>query len=88
MVVKNDALYSIILATGKSVEDILGGLIFFSILLIAVGLTSIFYPKLFWYLRIGRKVKDVEPSPIYLWVLRLGGMLVIALGIFMIYYTF
>ncbi len=88
MVFTNDALSIMVLATGNSVEEVLGGLIFFSILLIAVGLTSVFYPRLFWYLRIGRKVKDVEPSPIYLWVLRFGGLLVITLGIFMIYYTF
>ncbi len=88
MVFTNDALSIMVLATGNSVEEVLGGLIFFSILLIAVGLTSVFYPRLFWYLRIGRKVKDVKPSPIYLWVLRFGGLLVITLGIFMIYYTF
>lgn len=87
MVIISNALFSMILATGKSVEDILAGLIFFSVLLIAIGLTSIVYPKLFWYLRIGRKVPSVEPSPLYLWVLRFGGILVLALGVFMLFYS-
>ncbi len=82
-----DAKYVLTLTAGKSAEDVLGGLLFFSILLIAIGLTSIIYPRLFWHLRIGRRVKGLEPSSLYLWVLRFGGILVLALGILMITYT-
>lgn len=74
-------------AAGKAVQDMTGSLLFFSVMLVAIGLLSIFYPRFFWYLRIGRKVKGVEPGNLYLWVLRIGGMIVFGLGA-MIYYYF
>ncbi|MDW7739848.1 MAG: hypothetical protein SCJ97_07315 [Bacillota bacterium] len=64
-----------------------GGLIFFGIFTIIIGLTSIIYPRLFWYLRIGRKIGQVPPQNLYLLVLRFGGLLVVILGIVMISYA-
>lgn len=73
-------------AAGKQIENITGSLLFFSLLFMAIGLISIVYPRLFWYLRIGRKVKGVEPSSVYLWVLRIGGFMLFALGAIILYY--
>lgn len=73
-------------AAGKQVEDITGSLLFFSLFFMVIGLISIVYPRLFWYLRIGRKVRGVEPSSVYLWVLRIGGIMLFALGAFILYY--
>ena len=79
---------SILAAAGKSTQDITGSLLFFSVLLLVVGLISILYPRLFWYLRIGRKVEGIEPSSLYLWVLRIGGVMVFSLGAAILYYIF
>lgn len=60
-------------------------LVFFGILLIIIGMVSIIYPRLFWYLRIGRKIPWVEPSSLYLMMLRFGGLLTVLLGLFFFY---
>lgn len=60
-------------------------LVFFGILLIIVGMVSIIYPRLFWHLRIGRKIPGVAPSSLYLMVLRFGGLLTVILGLFFFY---
>jgi len=73
-------------AAGNQIENITGSLIFFSLFFMAIGLISIVYPRLFWYLRIGRKVKGVEPSSVYLWVLRFGGLMLFALSAIILYY--
>ena len=73
-------------AAGNQIENITGSLIFFSLFFMAIGLISIVYPRLFWYLRIGRKVKGVEPSSVYLWVLRFGGLMLFALNAGILYY--
>ncbi len=64
-----------------------GSLIFFGIFLMAVGAVSIICPQVFWYLRIGRKIPGVPPNRLYLWVLRFGGLLVIALGAIILFIT-
>jgi hypothetical protein len=58
-----------------------GGLIFFAVVFFAIGLVSIFYPRLFWWLRVGRKLKDSSPGPLYLGTIRLGGVLVCAVAL-------
>jgi len=73
-------IYFSLTATSKQPPVNPGSLLFFGILLIAVGMVSIICPQVFWYLRIGRKVPGVQPSGLYLWLLRFGGLLVIALG--------
>ncbi|MGM0652911.1 MAG: DUF6199 family natural product biosynthesis protein [Bacillota bacterium] len=79
---------SYLAAAGNLPRGTIGSLLFFSVLLLVVGLISILYPRLFWYLRIGRKVEGIEPSSLYLGVLRIGGMMVFALGAVILYYTF
>lgn len=76
---------SILLASGKQLPVNPGSLLFFGIFIMAVGVVSIIYPHAFWYLRIGRKLPGVPPNRLYLWVLRFGGLLVIALGAIMLY---
>ncbi len=60
-------------------------LFFFGFLLLAVGIVSMIFPRLFWHLRIGRKVPHVEPSSLYLMMLRFGGLLTVALGLVFFY---
>ncbi len=74
-------------AAGESMPVLPGSILFFGIFIIVIGLISIIYPRLFWYLRVGRKLKGASPGKLYLWVLRFGGILVVAIGIFMIYST-
>ncbi len=62
-------------------------LAFFGILVLIVGAVSLIYPQVFWYLRIGHKLKGVNPSRLYLLTLRFGGILTIAVGIIIIYYA-
>lgn len=80
-------IYISLTATSKQPLVNPGSLIFFAILLIAVGVVSTIRPQVFWYLRIGRKVPGVQPSGLYLWVLRIGGLLVIVLGVIILSIT-
>lgn len=58
------------------------GLIFFGAIVLAVGLVSLFNPRFFWYLRIGRKLPPgTSPGRLYLNVLRFGGILACALAV-------
>ena len=63
-----------------------GGIIFFGFFIIAVGIFSVIYPQAFWHLRVGRKIPGVPPNKLYLVVLRIGGLLTILLGIYVIIY--
>ena len=62
-----------------------GSLLFFGLLIIAIGMTSIIHPQFFWHLRVGRKIPGVPPNKLYLSILRTGGLLVVALGLALIY---
>ncbi len=77
---------SIIICTAAVPQGDFGGVKIFAAMLILIGLVSVVYPRLFWYLRVGRKVPWVIPSPIYLALLRFGGILVVALGVYVLYY--
>jgi hypothetical protein len=81
-----NTLNKLFLAAANSSKPDLGGLNFFAVFLILVGLVSVINPNLFWYLRIGRKVPHISPSKLYLGLLRFGGVLVIALGIYLLIY--
>ena len=80
------AIHYILSATGTPPVNP-WSLLFFGLLVIAIGITSIVYPQLFWYLRIGRKLKEGSPSRLYLVVLRFGGVLNVAVGAVIIYYA-
>ncbi len=76
----------ILLNAAAQLPDNTGGVIFFGVLIIAIGITSLVYPQAFWYLRVGRKIPGVPPNKLYLLVLRIGGLLTILLGIYLIIY--
>ena len=65
-----------------------GGLIVLIILIFGIGLLSLFYPRLFWWLRIGRRDKDIAPVQSYILVLRIGGALTCAVALYLLYYIF
>lgn len=60
------------------------GLLFFGVLLLVIGLVSIIYPRLFWWLRVGHKIPHVAPVKGYLTLLRIGGLLVCALALYIL----
>ncbi|HSW36681.1 MAG TPA: DUF6199 family natural product biosynthesis protein [Candidatus Limnocylindrales bacterium] len=62
-------------------------LLFFGLFITVIGAVSALRPRLFWYLHVGRKIKDVPPNKLYLLVLRSGGVLVLFLGIYIICYV-
>lgn len=72
------------LAAGANAKPDLGGLSLFAVFFILLGLVSVIFPKLFWHMRIGRKVPHVTPSKLYLGMLRFGGLLVVALGVYLL----
>jgi hypothetical protein len=59
------------------------GLFFFGVLVLGTGLVSLIYPRFFWIIGIGRKAK-IPPPPMYLTMLRLGGVLACALAVAML----
>ncbi len=74
----------ILLNTAIQVNANIGGIILFGVFIVAIGLLSVVYPQMFWHLRVGRKIPGVPPNKLYLLVLRIGGLLVILLGIYVI----
>jgi len=64
----------------------LSGVQFFGLFIIIIGLVSLAFPQVFWHLRVGRKIPGVPPNKLYLIVLRFGGVLVVALGVYVIIY--
>jgi hypothetical protein len=77
------SLYTASAAPGETLPG--GGLVFFGIVFFGTGLVSVFYPRLFWWLRIGRKVKDAVPAPLYLATIRLGGVLLCAVALLILF---
>ena len=75
-----------LLNTATQVPANTGGMVFFGLFIVAIGLLSVVYPQVFWYLRVGRKIPGVPPNKLYLVVLRIGGLLTILLGIYVIIY--
>lgn len=47
----------------------------FAILLLLIGLFHVFLPQASWYLSIGWKLQDAEPSDAYLTMSRVGGVI-------------
>lgn len=87
MQIVSEIITSLLLATSAkatNIEPNPGGLTLFAVLFILLGLVSVVFPKAFWHMRIGRKVPHVKPSKLYLGMLRFGGLLVVALGIYLL----
>jgi len=78
---------SVFLAAGRVPVELPGSIMFFGLVFTIIGLTSIIYPRIFWYLRVGRKLQGAPPGKLYLWVLRFGGLLVVVIGLLMLYTT-
>ena len=53
------------------------------VLLIALGLFAVLSPQTVWYLEYGWRFKDAEPSGLALTMNRIGGVVSIALGVFL-----
>ncbi len=79
--------YSVNFGAGKPLPVVPDSILFFGILFTVIGAISIIYPRIFWYLRVGRKLKGASPGKLYLWVLRFGGVLVVAIGLLLVYST-
>ncbi len=62
------------------------GLMIMALIILAIGLVSIFYPQVFWWMRIGRKAKHISPVAAYIMVLRIGGVLTCGAALYLIYY--
>ena len=57
------------------------GNILLGILLCGVGVLNIFHPEFGWYLKLGWKIRDGEPSDLYLALARFGGGVSVLIGI-------
>jgi hypothetical protein len=77
--------HSVFFLTVEAVSPDLSSLRLFGVLILAVGILSLLRPQIFWHLRVGRKIPGVPPNKLYLIVLRFGGVLVVALGLWMLF---
>ncbi len=76
------------LGVGSSTGSVeIRGLFFFGMVVLAIGLVSVVYPRFFWNIGIGRKAKAPPPRA-YLVMLRIGGILACALGVIMLLKAF
>lgn len=51
------------------------------VILVIIGLFHIFAPRAAWYLHIGWKLKNAEPTEGYLWSIRIGGIVSCVVGV-------
>jgi uncharacterized protein YjeT (DUF2065 family) len=77
--------YAVLFLTVESLSPDLSSLRLFGVLVLAIGVLSLLRPQIFWHLRVGRKIPGVPPNKLYLIVLRFGGVLVVALGLWMLF---
>ena len=54
--------------------------IIFGIICLALGALNIFLPELGWYLNVGWKFRDAEPSDAALTMTRVGGIIAVIIG--------
>ncbi|WP_078059959.1 DUF6199 family natural product biosynthesis protein [Gracilibacillus timonensis] len=55
------------------------------IILIIVGVIGAIFPYVMWYLEIGWKLKEAEPSDLAIWMNRAGGIIVVIVGVFVLF---
>lgn len=58
------------------------------IILIVLGLIGLFSPETLWYLQIGYRIKDSEPTEFALFMNRVEGVFCIGFAIFMLLIVF
>jgi uncharacterized membrane protein len=54
------------------------------ILFIIAGIANIIFPKFAWYMRTGWQFKSAEPSDLAIITIRIGGVIAIVIGIFIL----
>lgn len=85
MPVLQSLLFSVKYLAAEAVLPDLSSLRLFGVFILAIGVLSLIRPQVFWHLRVGRKIPGVPPTKLYLYVLRFGGVLVVALGLWMLF---
>jgi hypothetical protein len=56
----------------------------FGLLIIAFGAISIFFPHFIFFINEGWKLRDAEPSDLYLTMTRIGGVIAIGVGLYVV----
>jgi hypothetical protein len=51
---------------------------------IIAGILSIIFPKFSWYMKTGWQFKNAEPSDLAIITIRIGGVIAIVIGIFIL----
>jgi uncharacterized protein YjeT (DUF2065 family) len=54
------------------------------IIFILFGVLNVIYPRASWYMKTGWQFKNAEPSELALTMIRIGGIISIAIGIFIL----
>ena len=67
----------------KNPIEVLGNILL-GIFLCGAGVLNLFHPEFGWYLKLGWKIRDGEPSDLYLTLARFGGGASVLLGIIVI----
>lgn len=67
----------------KNPVDVFGNILL-GMLLCGIGALNIFKPEFGWYLKLGWKIRDGEPSDLYLALARFGGGVSVLIGIIVI----
>lgn len=80
-----DDLREIVFQTRRSVPASRNNFILFvALLIIPAGALEVINPRLAWQVSEGWKLQDVEPSGLYLALLRAGGVVMLAVGLFLL----
>ncbi|MBO7748732.1 hypothetical protein I8J29_31640 [Paenibacillus sp. MWE-103] len=57
----------------------------FGLLFIIIGILNVFFPQAGWYMRYGWQFRNAEPSDAALIMNRVGGVIAVVIGIFVLF---
>jgi len=83
---KGDVLWEVLGTKSSSAKESRVGPIFLGLLLIGLGAIDVVKPQFGWYLSHGWRYKNAEPSELALFLGRLGGIIVVLLGLGMMFF--
>lgn len=78
---EGDVLWKVLDMESPAERQSRGGAIFLGLLVIGAGLIDVIWPRTGWYLSHGWRYKNAEPSEAALLLGRLGGIVVVLLGL-------
>ena len=84
---EGDILWDVLDMKSPAEKQSRGGPIFLGLLVIGLGMIDVVWPRTGWYLSHGWRYKNAEPSEAALFFGRMGGIVVVLLGLGVMFFA-